>query len=268
MCSPIYFSYFPCTTLKIAKKCNQKCESSLHDLPQKKLESLVKLLFFIEIFPQNQLIFLAFKKRSTISYFALFWYFYSTLFWYILPCAHLGPVNEVRSQLHTECVHFSMQTPWLKQDSSVQWCLVLVLVFGLLDPNFGFLDDFFGFSSWICANYEMDWWWREREREKKVEGINKFISAIFSRYMSAQKAKYGAYFLVLLNKIISCTFFNIIVGIVLMKTEQLYYRNITKPVNLTSASFQHMFRWNKSIFQGISSFSTNIQICQTSLKFF
>ena len=108
----------------------------------------------------------------------------------------------------------------------------------------------------------------EREREKKVEGINKFISAIFSRYMSAQKAKYGAYFLVLLNKIISCTFFNIIVGIVLMKTEQLYYRNITKPVNLTSASFQHMFRWNKSIFQGISSFSTNIQICQTSLKFF
>ena len=46
LCSPIYFSYFPCTTLKIAKKCNQKCESSLYDLPQRKLESLVKLLFY------------------------------------------------------------------------------------------------------------------------------------------------------------------------------------------------------------------------------
>ena len=47
LCSPIYFSYFPCTTLKITKKCNKKCESSLYDLPQKKLESLVKLLFFL-----------------------------------------------------------------------------------------------------------------------------------------------------------------------------------------------------------------------------
>ena len=38
----------------------------------------------------------------------------------------------------------------------------------------------------------MKWIGGEERERKKVEGINKFISAIFSRYMSAQKAKYGA----------------------------------------------------------------------------
>ena len=146
----------------------------------KKVGIISEIIFYYWNFSSKAIDFFSVKKRSTISYFALFWYFYSTLFWYILPCAHLGPVNEVRSQLHTECVHCSMQTPWLKQDSSVQWCLVLVLVFGFLDPNFGFLDDFFGFPSWICAvmKYGLV---VERERKKKVEGINKYISAIFSR---------------------------------------------------------------------------------------
>ena len=56
-----------------------------------------------------------------------------------------------------------MQTPWLKQVCWVQ-CLVLVLL-GFLDPNFGYLD-FFGFSSWICANMK----WIGGEREKKSGG--------------------------------------------------------------------------------------------------
>ena len=177
---PNLFLLFSLHYTKNSKKMQSKMWVVVVWFTSKKGGIISEIIFYYWNFSSKVIDFFSVKKRSTISYFALFWYFYSTLFWYILPCAHLGPVNEVRSQLHTECVHFSMQTPWLKQDSSVQWCLVLVLVFGFLDPNFGFLDDFFGFSSWICANYEMDWLVVEREREKKSGG-NKYISAIFCR---------------------------------------------------------------------------------------